>query len=68
MSTSFGDGAEGRRSTAKVRTHAPSSEGCSFCAFVLTLYPDLTGMTTNDGTLYKQHLKNTHGLRDMILP
>ena len=44
-----------------------SGTGCSFCWFVLTLYPNLQGMTSRDAATYTAHLKKEHGLKDEIV-
>ncbi len=54
--------------TAKVQAKAQSSTSCSFCWFVLTIYPTLKGMTPRDDTTFREHLKNAHALKQEILP
>lgn len=51
---------------ATVRVKAPSSTTCSFCWFVLKLYPTLKGMTDRDTTTFRLHLEKVHGLRNEI--
>lgn len=43
-----------------------SSTSCSFCWFVLALYPTLTGMPDSDTSTYAAHLKRSHGLKAEI--
>ena len=64
-----GDGLGGRKAySVNVQAKAQSSTSCSFCYFVLTLYPTLKGMTDRDTTTFKAHLRQVHGLRDEIQP
>ena len=51
---------------AHAKTHACTT--CSFCGFVLSIYPTLKGMTTRDGATFREHLKSEHGLKQDILP
>ena len=41
----------------------PEGYACSFCDFVLCVYPTLDCMTDLDSTMYREHLKRAHGLR-----
>lgn len=50
------------RVNAKVR----SSTSCSFCWFVLSLYPTLKGMTNRDSATFRTHLEKSHGLKEEI--
>jgi hypothetical protein len=50
----------------QAKAKAQSSTSCSFCWFVLTLYPTLKGMTDRDSTTFKMHLEKAHGLRKEI--
>lgn len=52
----------------KTRIEYQSKAACSFCCFVLTLYPTLKGMTPRDTTTFREHLVNAHGLRKEISP
>ncbi len=52
--------------SVNVQVKAQSSTSCSFCWFVLTLYPTLKGMTERDTTTFQAHLKQVHGLKDEI--
>jgi len=62
-----GDGLGGRKAySVNVQVKAQSSTSCSFCYFVLTLYPTLKGMTDRDTATFKSHLQRAHGLRDEI--
>ena len=58
----------GGRKTYSVHVHAKaqSSTSCSFCWFVLTLYPTLEGMTERDNTTFRAHLQKSHGLEPEI--
>lgn len=58
----------GKAYSVKVQVKAQSSTSCSFCYFVLTLYPTLRGMTDRDTTTFKTHLEGVHGLREEIQP
>jgi hypothetical protein len=48
------------------KVKAQSSTDCSFCWFVLALYPTLKGMTERDSATFTLHLKHAHGLKDEI--
>jgi hypothetical protein len=62
-------GIGGRKTySASIRVKVPSSTSCSFCWFVLKLYPTLKGMTDRDAATFKAHLEKTHGLRHEIEP
>jgi hypothetical protein len=50
------------------RAKVPSGRSCSFCWFVLKLYPTLKGMTDRDTETFKAHLEKAHGLRKEIEP
>jgi hypothetical protein len=64
-----GDGPGGREAySVNVHVKAQSSTSCSFCYFVLTLYPTLKGMTDRDTTTFMSHLQQAHGLKDEIQP
>jgi hypothetical protein len=58
----------GERKAYSVSVHvkAQSSTSCSFCYFVLTLYPTLKGMIDRDTATFKLHLQKVHGLKDEI--
>jgi len=60
------DGLGRKAYSVNVQVKAPSSTSCSFCYFVLTLYPTLKGMTDRDTETFKSHLQHAHGLRDEI--
>ncbi len=62
----FGKETAGKQFSAKVQAKAQSSTTCSFCWFVLNLYPTLKGMTPRDSSTFTEHLKKEHGLRDEI--
>src|SRR5690242_12778032 len=49
-----------------IKVKAQSSTDCSFCWFVLALYPTLKGMTEKDTATFKAHLKQSHGLKGDI--
>jgi len=51
---------------ANVQAKAESSTGCSFCWFVMTIYPTLKGMIDKDHDTFKLHLEKAHGLRPEI--
>ena len=52
--------------SVNIQAKAQSSTSCSFCWFVITLYPTLKGMKERDETTFKAHLQKAHGLRDDI--
>ena len=54
--------------SAKVAAQVESGPDCTFCWFVLTLYPALTGMNDDDASTYKDHLRKAHGLAKDIQP
>ena len=61
------EGNGGRKAySVNIHARAHSSTSCSFCWFVLTLYPTLKGMTDRDSTTFKAHLQKEHGLREEI--
>jgi hypothetical protein len=53
---------------ATIKVKVPSSSTCSFCWFVLKLYPTLKGMTERDTTTFRAHLEKVHGLVEEIQP
>lgn len=69
---SIGENAAGERNSGKkaysvkVELKAQSSTSCSFCWFVLGLYPTLKGMTDRDAETFRTHLQKTHGLTEDI--
>ena len=67
-STPFGRDRESKAYSAKVQAKAQPSSGCSFCWFVLTIYPTLKGMTPRDTTTFQEHLRKAHGLTHEIAP
>ena len=54
--------------TASIQVKAQSSTSCTFCWFIMTIYPTLSGMTDKDGTTFKMHLEKSHGLSADIQP
>jgi hypothetical protein len=54
--------------SASIRVKVPSTTSCSFCWFVLKLYPTLKGMTDRDTETFRAHLEKSHGLRNEIEP
>ena len=64
------NGIDGGRKAYAVNIHAKaqSSSSCSFCWFVMALYPTLKGMTDKDSITFKSHLEKSHGLTDEIKP
>jgi tryptophan 2,3-dioxygenase len=67
-STASGRETERKVYTAKVQAKAHSSASCSFCWFVLTVYPTLKGMTPRDSDTFREHLMKAHGLKQDIAP
>ena len=55
-------------SSVEVLDRSRSGSGCSFCWFVIKVYPNLGRMSSRDAVLFTEHLKKAHGLRDEILP
>jgi hypothetical protein len=53
---------------ANVQVKAHSSTSCTFCWFIMTIYPTLGGMTDKDGATFKTHLEKSHGLTADIQP
>ena len=49
-----------------VKVKAQSSTDCSFCWFVLALYPTLKRMTERDSATFTAHLTKAHGLKGEI--
>jgi hypothetical protein len=45
-----------------IQVKAQSSTSCSFCWFVMTIYPTLSGMIERDSDTFRLHLKRAHGL------
>jgi len=52
--------------SADVQVKAASRNSCSFCWFVMSIYPTLSGMIERDSETYKLHLQKAHGLREEI--
>jgi len=66
---SIGGSMNGRKAySVNVQVKAHSSTSCSFCWFVLALYPTLKCMTERDSTTFKAHLEKAHGLKEEIQP
>jgi hypothetical protein len=62
-------GIGGRKAySASIRVEVPSNTSCSFCWFVLKLYPTLKAMTERDTATFRAHLEKVHGLRNEIEP
>ena len=60
---------DGRKAySVNIQVKAPSSASCAFCWFVLTTYPDLKGMNERDGSTFRAHLQQEHGLKGEIQP
>jgi len=53
---------------ANIEVKAQSSTSCSFCWFVMTIYPTLNGMIDRDSDTFKLHLEKSHGLTPEIQP
>lgn len=68
MKTSIPSGEEWARKPQSVDVKAKAQTGtsCSFCWFVLAIYPSLKGMTEKDHETYREHLKKAHGLMENI--
>ena len=57
------EGNNGRKAyTVNVHAKAQSTSSCSFCWFVVAVYPTLQGMTPRDESTYRSHLQKSHGL------
>jgi len=52
--------------SVKVQAKASSSTACSFCWFVLAIYPTLKGMNPRDTEAFREHLCKAHGLKQEI--
>ena len=50
-----------------IHAKAQSSTSCSFCWFVLSIYPTLKDMTPRDRATFTEHLKTAHGLKQEIM-
>jgi hypothetical protein len=53
---------------ANIQVRAQSSTSCTFCGFIMTIYPTLSGMTDKDSTTFREHLEKSHGLTSEIQP
>jgi hypothetical protein len=53
---------------ANIQVKAQSSTSCTFCWFIMTIYPALSGMTDKDGATFRTHLEKAHGLTPDIQP
>lgn len=67
-STSSGGETRRKAYSAKVQAKAHPNSSCSFCWFVLAIYPTLDGMTPRDTATFSQHLRKVHGLTYEITP
>jgi len=68
-STASGDGPHQKKAySAKLQAKAHPSDSCSFCWFVMAIYPTLKDMTPRDGATFREHLKKAHGLSQEIQP
>ena len=65
MSTTSPNGTE-RRAYSKAQTRAGPATGCSFCWFVLGVYPEFKGMPPSDERTFVEHLTKVHGLKAEI--
>ncbi len=54
--------------SANVHSKARASTSCSFCWFVISLYPSFQGMVPRDDITFRAHLVKAHGLRGDIEP
>ena len=61
-----GEGTARKAQSVGDQAKAQSGTSCSFCWFVLAVYPSLKGMTEKDITTFREHLKKAHGLREGI--
>jgi hypothetical protein len=52
--------------SVNVQAKAHSSTSCSFCWFVLSLYPSTAAMTARDALTFRVHLEKAHGLQGEI--
>jgi hypothetical protein len=61
------NGTSGRKAySVNVHAKAQSNTSCSFCWFVLGVYPTLAGMTEGDTSTFQAHLEKVHGLKNEI--
>ena len=51
---------------ADIQVKAQSSTSCTFCWFVMTIYPTLKGMIEKDSDTFRLHLQTAHGLKPEI--
>ena len=51
---------------AKPQAETHSNSSCSFCWFVMKIYPTLNGMTLRDTATFREHLEKAHGLKEEI--
>ena len=63
--------ADGKRDARKafaanIQVKAHSSTSCTFCWFVMTIYPTLKGMIERDSDTFRLHLQKAHGLKPDI--
>jgi len=69
MNATSSGGERGRKAySAKAEAKAQPGSSCSFCWFVLAIYPTLKGMTPRDATTFREHLRKVHGLVHEIAP
>ena len=54
--------------STNVQAKAQSSSTCSFCWYVLSIYPTLKDMTPKDTATFQEHLTKAHGLSREIAP
>jgi hypothetical protein len=68
MNSSIPSGEETEKKAQSVDAQAKAQSGtsCSFCWFVLAVYPSLKGMTEKDNATFREHLKKAHGLSEGI--
>jgi len=60
--TASASGEERRAYSEKAQAKSDATNSCSFCWFVLAIYPALNGMTARDTDTYREHLMKVHGL------
>ena len=54
--------------SVNVKVQTQSSTSCSFCWFILALYPTLKDMCERDEMTFTAHLQKAHGLQSDIRP
>lgn len=62
----FGNDRAKNAPTAKSAGKEGARKRCPFCSFVLSVYPNFSGMTERDSKTFTDHLTRCHGLKGEI--